>query len=289
MENKVAIRGQNSYNSITCTNTMVNNSMASPIDDIAYLVRSDHRVPALVALTVRPRSRSELWEMTGVSSSTIRRTLSEFEARHWIRKSGYQYEATQLGAYIASAMEELIEQCEIERKLRTVWQWLPSEESGFTIELCSDAVVTVAKADDPYRPINRFISLLRETNEFRFAGFDIALLEPCKDEFSQRILDGMQTEIIDPPSVARYILSTYPEHCSKPLESDNLTIRLHDDLPSYGVCIFDHRIGISGYNPDSGTVRVLIDTDAPEAREWAKSAYESYQRESRPLTLSKRP
>lgn len=95
----------------------------------------------------------------------------------------------------------------------------------------------------------------------------------------------MHTEIIDPPSVARYILSTHPEHCSEPLESGNLTVRLHDDLPPYGVCLFDDRIGISSYSPDSGTVRALIDTDALEAREWAESTYKSYQREARPLSL----
>ncbi|MFC7156531.1 helix-turn-helix transcriptional regulator [Halomarina halobia] len=257
----------------------------SPVtDDVGYLARSEHRVPTLVALTERPRSRSELWEMTGVSSSTIRRTLREFEERRWIRRGGYRYESTQLGAYVASAMAELIERVETERQLRDVWQWLPDEESGFTIEMCTNAVVTVAAADDPYRPVNRFVSLLRETDRFRFVGFSIALLEPCKDEFRQRIVDGMDAEIVDPPDVARSILSTYPEHCSEPLESGNLTVRLHDDLPPYGVSLFDHRIGISGYT-DSGTVRVLIDTDAPAAREWAEATYGSYRREARPLAI----
>jgi predicted transcriptional regulator len=133
--------------------------------------------------------------------------------------------------------------------------------------------------------VNRFASLLRETDRFRFVGYDVALLEPCKDELSQRIIDGMHTEIIDPPSVASYILSTYREHCSESLQSGNLTVRVHDDLPAYGVSLFDDRIGISGYNPDSGTVQVLLDTDAPEAREWAESTYESYRREARPLAL----
>lgn len=144
--------------------------------------------------------------------------------------------------------------------------------------------MTDAGADDPYGPVNRFVSLLQKTDRFRFVGYDMALLEPCKDELSERIIDGMETEIIDPPSVAKYILSTYREHCSEPLGSGNLTILLHDDLPSYGVCLFDDRIAISGYNPDSGTVQVLLDTDSPEAREWAESTYESYRRDARLLT-----
>ncbi|WP_101295652.1 helix-turn-helix transcriptional regulator [Halegenticoccus soli] len=255
----------------------------SPIDDVGYLARSEHRAPTLVALSARPRSRSELWELTGVSSSTIRRTLREFESRNWIRRNGYRYETTQLGAFVADAMEELLDRVETERKLRDVWNWIPSEESGFTIEMCSDAVVTVAEPDDPYAPVNRFASLLRKTNGFRFVGFDVALLEPCKDALRERIVDGMETEIIDPPSVARYILSTYPEHCSEPLESGNLTVLLHDGLPPYGIGFFDDRIAVSCIDQDSGTVRALIDTDAQAAREWAESTYERYRREARPL------
>lgn len=247
----------------------------SPLEDVAYLARSEHRAPTLVALTVRPRSRSELWEMTGVSSSTIRRTLREFEDRNWIRRDEYQYETTQLGAFIASAMAELIERAETERKLRDVWEWLPGEESGFSIELCTDAVVTKADADDPYRPVNRFVSLLGETERLRLTGFDVALLEPCKDELCQRILDGMETELVTRPRVVTYIRSTFPEPFSEALASGNLTVRLHDDLPSYGVCIFDDRIAISCYDPDSVTVRVVVDTESPDAREWAESVYEA--------------
>lgn len=260
-------------------------SAGSPIDDIAYLARSEHRAPTLVALTVRPRSRSELWEMTGVSSSTIRRTLREFEDRNWIRRNGYRYEATPLGAFIASAMAELIERVELERKLRHVWQWLPDEESGFTIEMCSDAVVTVAEADNPYAPVNRFLALTRETERLRILGSSLPLLEPCRDEFCGRVVDAMRTEIIDPPSVAKYIRSTYPELSARTLGSGNLTIRLHDDLPPYGICIFDRRVAVCGHDPDSVTVRVLVDTDSAEAREWAESTYTFYRRQTPTVPL----
>lgn len=251
-----------------------------PIDDISYLARSEHRVPTLVALTARPRSRSELWEMAGVSRSTIRRTLSEFEQREWIRKEGYKFEATQLGAYVASAMMDAIERVETEQTLRDVWHWLPGEQSGFTIEMCSEAVVTVAEADDPYRPVNRFVSLLEGTDQFRFAGFDVAMLEPCKDELCEQIVDGMRAELINPPRVAEYIRSTCPELFSETLESGDLTIRLHDELPPYGVSLFDDRVAVSGYDPDGVTVRVLVDTDAPAAREWAESVYNEYRRQT---------
>lgn len=265
---------------------MTPHAKKNPIDDIAYLTRSEHRIPTLIALTARPRSRSELWEMAGVSSSTIRRTLTEFENRDWIRKEGYKYEATQPGAFVASAMMDLVEQVETEQKLRDVWQYLPGEESGFSIEMCADGTVTIADADDPYRPVNRFVTLLEDTDQIRFAGMNVAMFEPCKDEFCQLVIDGIQAEIINPPRVTEYIRSNCPELFSETLESGDLTVQVHDGLPSYGVGILDDRIAISGYDMDSVTVRVVVDTDAPHAREWAESVYDSYRRETPIVPLS---
>lgn len=256
-----------------------------PLDDIEYLARSEHRVTALTALARRPQSRADLLAMTGVSQSTIGRTLRAFEDRRWICRNGRHYEATQLGAFVAEGMGELIDRVETEQTLRDIWQWLPTETSGFSVEMWSDAVITTAESDNPYRPVNRFLSLLRETDRFRFVGFDLALLEPCMEDLCQRIIDGMETEIIDPPNVVEYIRSTYPERSTEALESGNLTLRVHDDLPPYGVGIFDDRVAISGYDPDSGTVRVLIDTDASKAREWAESTYRSYRRENPTVAL----
>ena len=264
---------------------MIPSTTSAPLDDIEFLARSEHRVTVLDAVAERPRSRADLRARTEASSSTIGRTLRAFEERNWISRNGDRYEITQLGAFVATGMRELIDRLETERQLRDAWQWLPTETGGFTIEMATDAVVTVAEADAPYRPVNRFASLLRGTDRFRFVGSDIALLEPCKDELRRRIIDGMHAEIIDPPSVARYILSTYREHCSVPLESDNLTVWLHDDVLPFGISLFDDRIAVSCHAQDSGMVRVLIDTDAPETRGWAESTFESYRREARPLAL----
>lgn len=255
----------------------------SATGDIAYLARSEHRVTTLVALTERPRSRSALCDLTGVSSSTMRRTLGEFEERTWIREEGDQYVATRLGEAIASGMEDMIDRVETERTLRGVWHWLPDDVVEFTIAASAEATVTVAEYDAPYRPVNRFRSLLREADRFRFAGVDVGLYEPCQEVFSRQVLDGMEVELIDPPNVARYMVSTYPERSFELLESDNMTALLHDDLPPYGISFFDDRIAVSGYDPDSGGVKVLVDTDTQEAREWAESVYADYRSEARPL------
>jgi predicted transcriptional regulator len=251
----------------------------SPLNDIEYLARSEHRVTALAALARRPQSRIDLRTMTGVSQSTIGRTLREFEQRRWITREGTHYEATELGSYIAIGMREFVDRVETEQLLRDIWHLLPDATSEFRVDMCAEATVTIAEATDPYRPLDRFLDLLGETTELRFAGFDVALIAPCKDELCQRIIDGMRAEIIGPPSVVNHIRSSYPREFEETLESGNLIVRVHDGLPHYGIGLFDDRIAISGNNPDRGAVEVLLDTDSADAREWAESIYRSYLRE----------
>lgn len=265
--------------------TMDSDTTASPLDDVEFLARSHHRVTILAALARRPQSRADLRAMTDVSASTISRTLQEFESRDWVVRSGSHYEATQLGQFVASGVRSLLDRMEIEQTLRGVSASLPGAESGFSMEMVADATVTVAGAKNPYRPVNRFRSLLTSADRFRFAGFDVALLELCKDELCQLIVDGMEAEIINSPSVTKYIRSTCADQFTQSLQSGNLTIWLHDDLPPFGIGFVDRRVVICGYDPASGTVQVVLDTDTPAAREWAESVYDSYRRETPTFSL----
>lgn len=255
----------------------------SPIGDVAYLARSPHRVPALVALTEGPRSRAELCELTDVSSSTVRRTLREFEARTWVRTDGGEYTATRLGEAVASGMEALLERVETVRELRDVWDTLPDEVGVFAFETGGTTTVTVAEYDAPYRPVNRVASLFSGADHVRFVGVDIGLYEPCNEAFRREVLDGMAAERIDSPSVARYMCETYPERCAELHERGSLTVLVHDDLPPYGLTLVDDRVAISGYDPDRGSVTAVVDTDAPAARAWAESVYAAYRADARPF------
>lgn len=257
----------------------------SAVEDVEFLSRSPHRVTALVAMADQSRTRADLLELTGKSSPTIGRTLREFENRRWIERDGHEFATTELGEFVAGAIRELIERIEAERTLREVWQWLPTEAEGFQVEMGVDAVVTTATTEEPYSPVNRFSFLLEETDRFRFVGYDLGVLEPCRDELAERIVDGMAAEIVDPPNLARYVRTTYDDHCADAIASGNLTVAVHDDLPAYGVCLFDDRIAIIGNDTESGTVKVLLDTASPDARTWAEATYESYRRDARPLEL----
>lgn len=264
-------------------NGTVSRMTDSAIGDVAFLARSDHRLPALAALTERPRSRPELCELTGVSSSTIRRTLAEFENRRWIRKDGYQYVATRLGETIATGMETLIDRVETERTVRDNWHWLPEGIRDASIETWTALTFTVAEPDAPYRPVDRFQSLLEQTSTVRFLRPEVALMEPSFDHLCRRVDEGVDVTLIDRPNCHAYFASTYPERCSKLLSQDNFTVLEDDELPEYGTGLLDDRVVVTSYDRGSGTVRAMVDTDAPEIREWADAVYDRYVSTARPF------
>lgn len=253
------------------------------IDDVAFLTRSPYRVVALKALNDDPQDRDDLRAVTGASSSTIRRLLREFEDRNWIERTGHHYQATQLGAFVARAMTAVIERIETERRFRDVWEHVPGEDDGFTIGMCTDAIVTVAEPTDPYCTIDRFRSLLEATSELRFVGPQVALVEPCLDELCDRLGDGLDLWVIDRPERAESFLRTHPEYAEPLLEGGDPSVLVHNDLPAYGIALFDDRVAVCCCDGDTGTVRAVIDTDASAARGWGESAYECYLREATPL------
>jgi hypothetical protein len=51
--------------------------------------------------------------MTDVSSSTIRR-IPRVRGPNWVRRDGHRFEATPPGAFVATAVAELVERIEVE-------------------------------------------------------------------------------------------------------------------------------------------------------------------------------
>ena len=106
--------------------------------------------------------------------------------------------------------------------------------------------------------------------------FDSYAIAPTyMDEIHGRVLDGLETEVVERPDVAEDVMKNYPKKCVELCASEFLTMRIHDTLP-FGLVIFDSHIGIGLRDSETGVGQAFIDTDAPEGRAWAKTLFESY-------------
>ncbi|QIB76470.1 hypothetical protein G3I44_11015 [Halogeometricum borinquense] len=68
-------------------------------------------------------------------------------------------------------------------------------------------------------------------------------------------------------------------------ERGHLQLRTREALP-YGLAIFDERVGVGGYDDETGALRVFVDTDTDGARRWAEGVYEMYRQASEPVSVA---
>ena len=258
--------------------------MPEPVDDIEFIASSTHRVGVLDALAGGPCDRDDLRAATGASSPTMGRVLSAFEERRWIERRGPLYELTPLGDYVAERFAGLRDALETEQRLREVWRWLPREMEGFSVELFADAVIAYPGSGYPYEPVERVIELVEESEWM--CGFGATVFKSIANEaICLKVIDGMEFEYVYPPEVLAATVAWDKEMVARAAQQDHCTVLVHDDLPDKKRCgfgIFEDRVGICCHDADSRALRAWIDTDAPEAREWALSVFERYRDEARP-------
>lgn len=259
--------------------------MDAPIEEIEFIASSKHRVGVLDTLAEGGCDRADLQSKTGAHASTIGRVLGDFGERRWIERSGPTYELTPLGEFVTERFADLCDAMETEGKLRDVWQWLPREMEGFSVDLFADAVVAHPGPGYPYEPIDRVIQLVEESDSMR--GFGAMIFKSVANEaFCRAALAGLDVEYVYSPAVLAATVAWNPDLFEKAAARDHCTVLVHDDLPDRtrcGIDIFDDRVSICCHDTETRALRAWIDTDAPEAQEWALSVFERYRQEARPV------
>ena len=259
--------------------------MTAGINTIQFLATSAHRVGVLETLRDGPTDRRELCAATGASSPTVGRVLADFEERRWLVRDGPTYGLTPLGEYVADRFLALRDAMEVEEKLRDVWQWMPVEMPGFSVDLFADAVVSYPGPGYPYEPVERLGQLIASTSSLR--GFDSIVYKSSNLEIAcGAILEGMTFEYVFTPEALEGMFSWNPDRIMEVTACENATVLVHDHLPDGDRCglgIVDDRAGICCHDAKTGALVAVIDTDAPEARDWAISVFEQVRDEATPV------
>lgn len=235
----------------------------------------------LEALLEKPLDRREIEEYLGVSRATSHRFTQRLDELGFITKVDGRFRLTGQGETVAEEVLRFEANVQTANRLSPLLDCVCEERQGFVIESFVDATVTVAESDDPYRPVERFISLVRESDTFR--GFNTTHMAPLVlGEFHQQVFEKTETEMVYLPHTAEKLFETYPERASDAIECGHLTLRTRDE-PPYGLAIFDDRVGIGGYDETTGLMKVFVDTESTIAREWADHVYASVKADCDPI------
>lgn len=251
--------------------------------DTERLIELVRRAPVLDALReADAMDRRELEQHLGVSKSTVHRFTRSLEESGLIERSGGEFVLTPLGEVSAREVAAFGSAIETAWELEPILGAASAHGVDIDVETFADVTVTTAAPGNPYRPVNRFMSLLSETETLY--GLDPASINPLHlDDIYERIVDGMETDAVFPSAVVEELLTSNPDRAERAFESGNLTLRIHDDLP-FGLTLCDDRIGVGVYDDETGLLRTYADTDASAAREWAEDVYADYRAEATELS-----
>ncbi|MFC4437195.1 MULTISPECIES: helix-turn-helix transcriptional regulator [Natrialbaceae] len=234
--------------------------------------------PVLEALRAEPLDRREIEERLDVSRATSHRLTKWLDEQGFVEKVNGRFQLTGRGEAVTDEVLRFEANVSTVHRMGPLLDVICPHHAEFAIEPMIDATVTVAEPAVPDRPVERFISLVSESETFR--GFNTTHLAPLMiGKFYQRVFDGTEAELIYMPHIADKVYETYPTRMTEAVDRGQLSIRTREKLP-YGLAIFDERVGLGGYDDDTGLMQVFVDTDSPMAREWAERIYASIKADS---------
>lgn len=237
--------------------------------------------PVLEALRAEPLDRREIEAQLNVSRATSHRFTQWLGEQGFVEKDEGRFQLTGRGEAVADEVLRFEANVHTVHRLAPLLDVICEDHQEFVIEPFVDAKITPAEPDNPYQPIERFMSLLGESETLR--GFNTTHMAPLVlGEFHQQIFEKTDTEIVYLPVIIEKLLETYPKRAREAIDRGHLSLRTRDELP-YGLAIFDERVGMGGYDETTGLMQVFVDTDAPIAYEWANRVYDSVRADSEPL------
>jgi hypothetical protein len=247
-------------------------------DELLDVIR--HR-EVLEGLATEPLDRIDLEARLDVSRATSHRFTRWLDDHALATRVDNRFTLTGKGQAYADAVVRL------ERDLRAATVLAPLLESickshrEFVVAPFADGTVTTATPEDPYAPMTRFAQLLGESDTLR--GFNTTHMLPLElGAGSKNPFEGLETDLIYLPDVVDSFFETHPEQVRDAINAGHLTLRTRETLP-YGLAIFDDRVGVAGYDEETGTMRVFVDSDSAIARGWAERVFEAYRDRSEPI------
>ncbi|WP_135852524.1 helix-turn-helix transcriptional regulator [Halorussus salinus] len=240
----------------------------------------DRRGDLLNRLVEEPTNKRELVERLDCSRSTVDRSVRELESYDLVAYDEGQYRATTFGRLAAAEYRRFERRLTTIHRLKPALEWLPVEEFDLDLGCLADATVVVSTPEDPYAPANYHADAVAESDRFR--GLLPAVGLNQMETATEAVGDGQRQTLVVEREVAEKLREKphYAEKVEELLASGDVGLFVYDGPIPYFLGIYDEVVHV-GVEDDDGIPRALVESDAPELREWAESTYADYRRTAR--------
>ncbi len=254
--------------------------MVAPIDDIAFLARSETRVGVLRAIEERPRDRRDLATATDTPRSTLSRTLSELEERGWIERNGQLYELTTAGTLVNEQFVPLLDTVSVLQKLGDAIDLLPLDETDLTVQHLVDAQFVTPTGLDPTAHFDYGIERLRKADHFR------CVVRTAPPVYVEAIHEGVVSERL----TAECILDgTYFDDLQNESElkerwneiaTESGTVRRSEENIPFVLLVLDDTVHL-WLCDEGGESQGLLESENPDVLSWANTTVDRYLEQTR--------
>lgn len=249
-------------------------------DALVFLARSPNRAAVLAALREAPADRTTLRERVDASRVTVGRITTDLEERGWIERSGQGYRVTAAGRAVSEAYERFVDTVETTRRLADVFEYLPTERFDFDVVRLADAEVLVPTPTDPGHHLSRLAAMFERYDTVRLVAHAVEPRVVTTAAENGTTIHGVVTpEVVDAMRADPALL----DRAVPMVEEGTLDLRVAGrDVVDVQFGVFGRETMISA-DDDLGIPRGIVVSEAPEVREWALSAYESFRERATPL------
>ncbi|MFC6724934.1 helix-turn-helix transcriptional regulator [Halobium palmae] len=246
-------------------------------EDITEIVK---RAPILDALRDEPCGANELEERLSFSRSTIHRATNSLADQGLIEKRDGKFELTSFGRIVGGRLADCRRDLDTADRLAP---FLEAVEPGAEIPLgrFADATVTRPRAGQAHFAVKRLSDLMAESGSLR--AFSAVVSPIYVDICCREARDGADVRAIFDRQVVDILFDEYASEAREAIDAGDLEVLIHDDCP-FELFLFDDRMGMTAHDED-GNGTLFVETDDPDAYEWAESLFREYESEAEFATV----
>lgn len=257
------------------TDTSRETTLRATLADINYLARSQNRFRLLETICTSSCRREDLRRRFEIHRTTLRKNLRELEDRDWIESSPSDntYRGSPAGRIVVESLRDTLSDFRTADQLEKILPFLPENPSirTLTLRACN---VTRCDVDGPYAPMHRLFTLVEETESLH--SFTPVFTPLYVEGFADQSPDAHEFEIIGPPEFFDTMRSEYGSSLDQALGAASVTLLVSNDLPQFGVFLFDDAGVIAAYDHNMRLHSLLeAGPEQQQVIEWAEQQYET--------------
>lgn len=260
--------------------------MNSAREVLQFVSASPNRVSALQVLFEEgPKDRYELETEMDASRRTVTRTIQSLEEHGFVSRESEGYQLTQLGAFLASTLDECMRNIDLAEHLSPFFRNVPDGLVDVELDRFRDADMLVADQGSPFLLLDRSLELRADARQIREVAPGVE--RRSIEQLVERIRDGEAVDVgvvLDEKAIAAAESNdTYDSLHQELLDADAVDLYCAAESVPLFVGLFGDTATLIAEK--DGRPHAMIETTDDTVYDWAESFYETVKRAASPLDL----